>query len=78
MFIFIVLEMHLTALKCIIDLLNDPDLQRKIYVRDQSMRSQLEKLTQNENAESILKKVVEALEREKCIILFFLDLVVMI
>ena len=51
MFVFIVLEMHLTALKGIVDLLNDPDLQRKIYVRDQSMRSQLEKLTQNENAD---------------------------
>ncbi len=64
MFNIISLEMRLDELNRIEDVLKDPDLQRKVYQRDQSIRSQLEKLTQNDHAASLLEKMVEASHRD--------------
>ena len=64
MFNIIVVEVRLEELKRIEFSLKDPDLQRKIYQRDQSIRSQLEKLTQNDHAASLLEKMVEASQRD--------------
>lgn len=64
MFNIIALEIRLSELKRIEFALKDPDLQRKIYVRDQSVRSKLEKLTQNDHAASLLEKMVEASQRD--------------
>ncbi|MGC1632133.1 MAG: hypothetical protein WA749_08480 [Gelidibacter sp.] len=58
MFNIISLEMRLEELNRIENALKDPDLQRKIYQRNQSLRSQLEKLTDNDHAASLLEKMV--------------------
>lgn len=64
MFNIISLEMRLEELNRIEYALKDPDLQRKIYQRFQSIQTQLEKLTKNDHAANLLEQMVEASQRE--------------
>lgn len=56
MFNIIILEMFLEELKRIEHALKSLDLQRKIYLYDQTVRLQLEKLTENDHAAVILRR----------------------
>jgi hypothetical protein len=64
MFNIIALEMRMDELNRIEYALKDPDLQRKIYRRSQSVQSQLAKLTDLSQAAQILEQMIEASQRE--------------
>lgn len=64
MFNIIALEMRMDELNRIEYALKDPDLQRKIYQRSQSVQSQLAKLTDLSHAAQLLEQMIEASQRD--------------
>ena len=60
MFNIVAFEIRFEELKRIEHLLQDPDLQRKIHLRDSAVREQLATLTKHDHAANLSAKMIEA------------------